>query len=451
MRTAKRGVSARRLLAYAAATLAATIIVAVLSLVLFRNVLLNQFGKEKAERAFAQAHPGSVLKIGSLHYTFRPNRLAAETVLLHTTNATLEVEKVQLTGVRWPGLLLGNSRLEEALSGMRLDATNAHLQFAGKQYWLQAERVRASVPGREFLIAGAELRPALGEQAFFAASEFRRTLFRVTLPEGTVSGLDYPGMLSGTALRADSVVLGRPTLHASVNRHKPARPTTKPPLMVHEALAAISLPLEIGKLSISNADLVYQEQALENGSPGVLTFGNLNLSATGIANNAGPAHAIHVSGQGDLMKAGTLKINMSIPVDPPDFSLEYSGSLGPMDLTLLNDFIDPAERTRVKSGYAQEARFVIQVTDGQARGQVRAVYRDLEIAVLDEETRSEKGLINRISTFLANVFKIQNSKTRDESGATEAGVVDYARTADDNFLKFIWVALRTGVLDAISH
>jgi hypothetical protein len=61
-----------------------------------------------------------------------------------------------------------------------------------------------------------------------------------------------------------------------------------------------------------------------------------------------------------------------------------------MDLTRLDAFLDIAEHTRVKSGSAQKVTFEIDVTAGQARGWVRAIYKDLEIAVLDKQTGTDR-------------------------------------------------------------
>jgi len=151
------------------------------------------------------------------------------------------------------------------------------------------------------------------------------------------------------------------------------------------------------------------------------------------------------------MNAGTMKVGMTIPIQPPDFSLHYSGSLSAMDLTRLDAFLDIAERTRIKSGSAQEAAFEIDVTAGLARGHVRGIYSDLEIAVLDKQTDIEKGLDNRVASFLENLLKIRKSNAPDASGAMKEGEVNYTRRPEDEFLQFAWFALRTGVLDVISH
>jgi hypothetical protein len=221
--------------------------------------------------------------------------------------------------------------------------------------------------------------------------------------------------------------------------------------MVHEALTAIRQPLQVDNLSITNGSLRYCERVAAGADPGVLTFGAVSMSVEGIANRAQPAAAILLRAQGNLMDAGTLKVRMSIPIAPPDFSLHYSGSLSAMDLTRLNAFLDIAERTRIKSGSAQEAAFEIDVTAGLARGHVRGIYSDLEIAVLDKQTDIEKGLDNRVASFLENLLKIRKSNAPDASGAMKEGEVNYTRRPEDEFLQFAWFALRTGVLDVISH
>jgi hypothetical protein len=142
---------------------------------------------------------------------------------------------------------------------------------------------------------------------------------------------------------------------------------------------------------------------------------------------------------------------MTIPLTSPEFSLHYSGTLSTMDLTRLDAFLAIAEHTRIKSGSAQEAAFDIDVTDGQASGRVHAIYRNLEIAVLDKETGTATGLGNRIASFLANVLKIRSANFPDASGSLKEGQVNYTRRPDDEFQQFVWFALRSGVLDVISH
>jgi len=445
-----RGRLRLRLSAYAGLSLGALVLASAVLLLVFGGAILNHYGKEKIERAFAQAHPGSVLRIGELDYAVGANRLIAQSVTLSATNTTLKVGRTSLTGVRWARLLWRTAALADVLAQASLEATNLEVEFPQAHYGIRCARLRASAPGSELITEGTELRTLVGDEDFFAAHGFRTTRFHVVVPECRVLGLAYGDLLQGKSYRARSVHFSRPSFDALVNRDKPVKPFVKSPLMVHEALAAIRQPLRIDSLSITNGHLTYGERMVAGADPGVLTLAAVNISVEGIANRGEASAAILLRAQGGLMGAGTLQVLMTIPLTSPDFSLHYSGSLSAMDLTRLDAFLDIAEHTRIKSGSAQAVTFEIEVTAGQARGHVRAIYKDLVIAVLDKQTGSESGLANRVASFFANVMKIRNANAPDASGSMKEGKVEYTRRPKDEFLQFVWFALRSGVLDVIS-
>ena len=446
-----RRLSLRRLSAYVGASLGAVVLAVAVFLLVFGGAILNGYGKGKAERAFAKAHPGCALRIGKLHYVAGANHLVAQSVTVSATNTTLKTGRISLTGVHWARLLRGTAALADVLAKASLDATNLDVEFPQAHYRIHCARLRASVPGSELIAEGTELRPLAGDEAFFAAHDFQTPRFHVVVPECRVLGLAYGDALQGKSYRARSVHFASPSFDAMINRDKPPAPFVKSPLMVHEALASIRQPLHVESLSLTNGHFSYCERLAVGADPAVLTFGAVSLSAEGIANRGETTAAIQLRAQGDLMDAGTMKVLMTIPITSSNLSLHYSGSLSAMDLTRLDPFLDIAEHTRIKSGSAQEAAFEIEVTAGQARGRVRAIYKDLEIAVLGKQTGSEKGLDNRVASFLANLLKIRNANAPDASGSMKQGEVNYTRKPDEEFQQFAWFALRAGVLDVISH
>jgi len=446
-----RKLSLRRLSAYVGASLGVLAVAVAVLILVFGGAILNRFAKGSAERAFAEVHPGYALRIGELDYSLAAGRLIAQSVTLMGTNTMLKVGRISLTGVRWSRLLWGKAALADVLAKASLDATNLDVEFPQSRYGIRCARLRASVPGSELIAEDTELRPLAGVEAFFAAHAFRTTRFHVVLPECRVLGLTYGEALRGSSYRARSVHFSRPSFDALINRDKAPEPFVKSPLMVHEALAAIRQPLQVDSLSITNGHLTYCERLSVGADPAVLTIEAVSLSAEGIANRGEPTAAIQIRGQGELMNAGTMKVQILIPITPPDFSLHYTGSLSAMDLTQLDAFLEIAEHTRIKSGSAQAAAFEVDVNAGQARGRVRAIYKDLEIAVLDKQTGSAKGLTDRVASFLANVVKIRNANAPEGSGSSKTGEIKYTRRPDDEFQQFLWFALRTGVLDIISN
>src|SRR5215210_2100282 len=84
----RRNLSLRRLLAYVGLCLGGVVLVVGVLILMFGDAILNGYGKGKAERTFAEAHPGSALRLGALHYAPGANRLVIESVILSTTNTT---------------------------------------------------------------------------------------------------------------------------------------------------------------------------------------------------------------------------------------------------------------------------------------------------------------------------------------------------------------------------
>ena len=186
-----RKLSLRRLSAYVGASLGALVLAVAVLILVFGGAILNRYGKGKAERAFAEAHPGYALRIGELDYSVGANRLVAQSVTLSATNTTLKVGRISLTGVRWARLLWGTAALADVLAKASLDATNLDVEFPQAHYGIRCARLRASVPGSELIAEGTELRPLAGDEAFFAAHAFRTPRFHVVLPECRVLGLAY--------------------------------------------------------------------------------------------------------------------------------------------------------------------------------------------------------------------------------------------------------------------
>ena len=447
----RRRRSLRRLSVYAFLGVGLLAIVGTVLLYGFGDALLNGYGKARVQRAFAAAHPGYVLQIGKLEFAIRANRLVAQGINVEGTNSSLKIGRLSLTGVRWARLFAKAPHLARVFSASTLEATGVDAEFAQAQYRLRWDRLLASVPGSELTATGGELHPLAGDEEFFAQDPFRRTRFRLAMPELAVSGLAYDRLLEGASCQAKSIQVPGVSLDALVNRDKPLRPFVKSPLMVHEALATIPLPLAVDRLSITNGHLTYSERVLATADPGVLTFGAINISVENLANRGDAGAAIQLDGQGAFLNSGTLKLQLTIPIAPPDFSLRYSGSLSGMDLTAINAYTEPIEHIRIRSGSTDDLAFEVEIDAGQARGRVRVPYENLSVALLDPDTGSAGRVDNLVASFLANVLKVRTANAPDATGSIREGVIAYTRTPEEAFVEFLWLALWTGLRDVISH
>ena len=217
--------------------------------------------------------------------------------------------------------------------------------------------------------------------------------------------------------------------------------------MPAELLTSLQTPVQVERLVVVNGRLNYGERFAVEGKVACITLDSLELQVTGIDNQAGPGAPVAVRAKAKFMKAGTMLVEMSIPLGLPTFSLEYSGALSAMNLSALNTFLETAEQIRIITGVLHSATFAIHVEAGRASGTVRAVYRDLSLAAINKRTGSESGFADNITSFIANTFKLHQTNVPDKSGKLKIGQVKYMRARDDPFFRFEWFALRSGVKD----
>jgi hypothetical protein len=330
-----------------------------------------------------------------------------------------------------------------------VDAGEIAFVFRKLRYGLRCGRMHISAPGSEIAAETLNFFPVVNDDKFFASSVFRKTRVRINIPQCKVTGADFRGLLQGTAYAARSIVLNDAFFDVLVDMDKPYDKNSSRPLMPSEALSSISKIIRVNSLNIIKARLKYTERYIIGSPPAEVTFDSMRMSAEGITNHAAPGASVVISGQGIFMKTSVMKIHMNIPVVSPEIPMRYYGSLDGMDLTRLNSFLEIGEGLRIKSGVLESATFDITSIAGLAHGTLRAMYKDLNIAAINVLTGSEKGVLNRLASFMTNAMKIRGSNMPDKSGSIKIGEVKYEKKRDDTFLQLIWFSIRSGIGDVI--
>jgi len=443
--------SLRTVAAHAGLAVGVIAVVCVAAFLLFPDSLVNQFLKGRNISTFEKTYPDYSMHIAGLGYDISDNRLECDSLWLTSTDSGFScmIAAFSVSGIGWIELLRGRALTPDFLANSDLDAEDVLLTFPRLQYEILCGRLHISVSDSEIVAEEIEFHPIAKDEQLFAASKFRRTRYRLEVPHARMTGSACLGLLRRTMYCSRSVRLEDPFLDILTNKDKPPQSGTIDPLMPHEVFSSIKATIQIDSLSIVNGSLRFGERMEIGAEPAAITFDSMQVSVGGIANQCCDHDSTLILAQGRFMNAGTLNLRMSIPVATPEFSLRYSGSLARMHLNTLNPFITIAEHVRIKSGYLENARFGVNVTAGHASGTVRAVYRDLTLAAIDKETGSEKGVTNRIASFIANTFKIRGTNVPDKSGSIKIGEVKYIRRHDDPFFRFVWFALRSGVGDVV--
>jgi len=447
----KNKILAKRIGMYLGYGIGALILLSMLAFVLFPNPLINLYLKERIVESFEKENPEYSIEIGQFDYNVWENSLSLDSLQLEKNDSTFtcSVDSLSISGIAWLKIILKRDYSTNILKSSVFDARKIILNFRESQYMLALEKLHVSVADSVMSAHSINYAPEIDDEQIFVKSKFRQTRFRFVIPQLEVLGLDCISLLNGESYKAKKILASKMFADILVNMDKPYEKGSANPQMPNEFFSTIKEKVKLDSLKITDGRLKYCERFAVKAKPGVITFHNVNASVSGIANHTAKPDTAIMRGEGVFMNSGMMKVFMEIPLSSKEFSFRYSGSLNNMDVTRLNAFVEAGEHQRVKSGYIQSALFNVNVIRGIANGTLRVVYKDLTIALLDKETGSEKGIFNRILSFLGKVFVIRGSNIPDENGLIKIAEIKYTRNPEDYFLQFAWFALRNGIAELV--
>lgn len=440
-----------KLAAYALLSFGAVVLIAALLFLSFPDFFVNTFLKGRIIDAFQVAYPAYAIRIGDMHYNIGENRIGFDSVALTSRDSSLSctIAAYSASGTDWLELLWARGFAPDGFTSAVLDAQQIVVNFPKASYELRCEQLRVSVPDSEMVVEALTLHPSGDDDQFFAMSKFRKARFRLVVPHVRITGMAGLEVLQGMMYSPCTAEIRDVFMDVLINKEKPvARDTSRPP-MPHEILALLEQIIAVDSVNIRNGSLKYGERFAFDADPGLIMMDSMQISVRRTASHGTAGDTATIFAKGQFMKSAGMTLLVSIPVSSPEFSFHYSGSLGWMDLRVLNSFVEAADRVRIRAGILQSATFKINVASGHASGQVRAVYKDLTLAAINRRTGSDKGFFDKIGSFMANSFVIRGTNMPDSSGWLKIGDVQYTQQRDDPFFTFAWFALRSGLEDVV--
>jgi hypothetical protein len=436
---------------YAGLTIGGIIVICLLIFISFPDPLINSLFKDRIANTIKAAFPEYSIQISDLHYNIWKNRLKIDSIMLNTRDSTISgsVKDFSLAGINWMKILKVKAFDPNTLKEMVMDAQTIKLIFNKSQMGLSLGNLHMSIPDSELVADSLKYYSLIDDEQFFAKSQFRQTRYYIDIPKLEITGLEYLPILGRNTYKAASINIRDAFVDILVNLDKAYDINLPSPQMPNEFFSSLTEIIRIDSLEIINGLLKYAERDAVGTQPGVITINKVNVSINGIANHTEQPITAIINGEGLLMNSDTLKLLMAIPLTSKDFTLQYSGSIGKMDVNLLNGFIEPVEHKRIKSGILHSATFNINVQSGHASGTVAIVYDDLSIVAINSNTGSENGIFNKIASIFGKLFVIRSSNMPDEKSLIKTGEIKFVRKPVNPFFQFVWFALRSGVADIV--
>lgn len=440
-----------RIIKYIGFIVISAILLTVFLFIIFPNIFINTLLQDRIEKVFTENYPSYNLEIGDMDFDIWNNRLGSDSLIINSKDSSFRgiIKSFSVTGINWMKILVQKDFAPNVAAKSIIEAQKILLTFKNSNNEISFGNLQLSVTDSLLTVDSIKFYSLINNEQFFAKSQYRQTSFLFDINQIKIEGLDYFSIINDNIYNAKNIDIHNATIDIFVNMDKPYNSNSPNPKMPNEALSKLKEIINIDTFKIINCDLNYRERSTFSGIPGVISFNKVNIEVSNFSNNKAFSDTAIIIGEGLFMNSSSVKLFMEIPFSSPDFSMRYNGSFSRMDLKLLNSFIETSEYHRIKSGTLQSAYFNINVNSGHANGTLNVEYKELGIAVLDKVTGSEKGIFNRFSSLIGEIFIIRGNNIPDKNGQIKIGEINYSRNKDDYFQQFVWFALRNGIADVV--
>ncbi len=275
---------------------------------------------------------------------------------------------------------------------------------------------------------------------------------RVSITTGAVAveGVEFDRLVADLDLVADKMQIEKLAVDVLTDRHKLKQPRRGRPGMPHDPFRDQSRRIRLDELRVNAGSVRFAERAKGAERPGQIRFDSVTVVARNVTNDPArmsvekPATARI---RALFMRSAPVDIRLRMPLLEPGPTMSYSGRVGALEAGALNEMMAPLVGLSLTRGRVDSVTFDIDVGTERATGVVAAIYRDLEMQLVDKNT-GNRSLGQRLKS-LAMKLGIRASNVGTPGEPPSVGTIDYEVQGDAAFFKTFWKALEDGLMDLV--
>ena len=395
-------------------------------------------------------HLPSVLPVIVVHGTELPN------ISLDYTRRARDSSEMRLTLERL-SLVLRETRIDPAVppkarrpafSEQAIVSATA-LEAGTEAQSILFGQVRANLTDSTLALDSVVIGPTVTDAEWLKQQKKRRDLIRIQVDSARFRGVNYRrlGGVEGGVV-AKRIEAFNFNVHVTTYKDLPASAVKKRRRSPQQFMAALDRPVSIDTTIINGGRIAYTERPAGKPTGGTMTWEKVQAEIVDFKSgvpSAGAAPPTVIKASALLLGHGKLEANIEIPLMASQFDMKYSGSLGPMDLTVINAFAEPVVSAKLTSGSLQSVRFSVVVRNGRSVGQVTPLYRDFKLQLTDKKANVFKKAGLAIVSLFANTFKVRGNNPDKPGEKPVVGRINHPYQRSATLPQFFWYALREGL------
>lgn len=317
-------------------------------------------------------------------------------------------------------------------------------------YRINIKHAYVSSQKKQLKIAGIGLQPRLKEMAFTNQFKRQQERYQLTFDSVLVKNIQFNQLIDKRTIKTSNVTLINGNLAVFLNREKPPKLIDKGVNYPHLALKRVSWDIIADTIVIKNTKIAYAEYNPKTEAKGTVYFHNLSGRIFNVTNDSlalTKNNFAHAYMQTYLMGKGKLDIHIAFNLTDSKGAFSYNGTLGSMNMTVLNSLTKPLAMLSTNSGKVNGMEFNIKGNVDGAHGKMILRYEDLNISIMkkdDEDKLKKSGLVS----LLANALLVDNANPKGDN-PLKVAYPSYARPKDGSFFNLMWKTIFEGLKTSV--
>lgn len=306
--------------------------------------------------------------------------------------------------------------------------------------------VRRSHAKRILTIDSVSWAPPVPDSVFFRVAPARSTRVRLAAVNIRVLGMQQEN-LRRRRLTAGGVWIGDADLDVLADRRAPSPPKNR--VLWPVRLASLDWVVGADSAVVESGKVRYAEWPASAPQPAHVKFDQLRVRVLHATNDTAitETEPLVIDGRGRLLGVAPFHTTITVQVRPGPLRMRAEGEVGSMPISRFNTFVLPANGLEITGGTVENVAFWFDVAGGKSVGELRAVWRDLDLRLVDPVT-GKQSLGRKLKSVMARMLSKDDNQP-GKRGKVPAAEIQYGILPTDTFWGVFWRSLRSGLVAAL--
>jgi hypothetical protein len=332
---------------------------------------------------------------------------------------------------------------------LKLEAGKINWTSDDRLYHYQATNLKAGTAAKSLDIGSFTITPLLNENAFVNAIPTQDDRFDFSFRAIHFTGVDINKLGNGY-LQADTMVVNHSSFKIYRDLARPRDKKNRTGHYPHQVMDDAPFRFNIKKVIMPGSFVEYKERNHITRQSGKVQFRNIHAMISNFTNDKEVVKAgetMTASVHSRFLGRTSFYTQWTFYLFHPKGRFDVAGTMSDLDATLLNPLTEPMGPARIKKGQLNSIGFRLQGDDYNMTGQVRVLYEDLKIALLEKDKGTTETDKKFLTSFLANVV-IKNDNPRANDEVREVNV-SLARDRNRSLFWLCWKTLFKGIRETV--